>query len=399
MLISNQIGSSHVEAMEMILGFIESFDVHKLLYAITEKRFDEDDIISLTFDIRDYNLKLERQKKYLFDYTGTCNKEYALEDNNLVDLSARLSHRMRSGISGIKKVVKSFCKRSYQKLRPGQKEPQAIERSLVATEAYMRDLFGLESYPNCVKELFTEMIMFFTNVNKCLEEARRSLAEEKQIRGDKRRTLELLQQACEKCRQQQEFLYDAIKNDPAVKAALLKTNDLQPNSDNPVLNAWVHSADDEGTFASNYYHKCSPKDISKITFYKTFSEAEGDSDLIACMTLFNCNAEKAKCINYAISHFDSLLPDKCKRNKIPAVSLYLFMRWCSSGIGYESFLNYFNKCYIESGGQLETIGKSALSGASREEKTFSNKFQKNKRLMQIKLDSMFQKQKLNLLIK
>lgn len=361
---SDKIGHSHLEEMKKILDFIDSFNVHKLLYAIGEKNLDEDDIVSITLDLRDYNVKLLRQKTYLFNYTATCNREYALDDNNLVDSSARLSHRMRSGISGIKKTVKAFCKKSRQRLRPGQKEPQAIDRSLIATEAYMKDLFGLESYPDCVKVLFSEMIGFFNNMNECLEEARRSLSEEKEIRGDKRRCLDLLQQACEKCRPQQEFLFEAMKNDPALKSAMLRANDLRPGSDNPVLNAWVKSEGDKETFASDYYHNCSPKDVSKITFYKTVSEAEGDQSLVSCMTVFNCDAVKAKQINYVISRFDCLLPEMCKKNKIPATPLVLFKQWCSKVIGYESFLNYFNKHYKEAGGIWETIGKSALSGAA-----------------------------------
>lgn len=385
MRISNHIGSSHVEAMEKILAFIEAFDVHKLLYAISEKSLDEDEIAGLTLDIREQNLKLERQKKHLFNYTETCNREYALEDNRLVDSSARLSHKMRSGISGIKKMVKAFCRKSRRKLLPDQKEPQAIDKSLLASEEYMRDLFGLESYPDCVRELFVAMATFFNNMNECLVEARRSLSEEKEIRGDQRRCLDLLERACEKSKRQQEFLFEAMKNDPTAQAALLNSRQLQPGDENPVLKAWVNSVNDKGAFASFYYHNCSPKDVSKITFYKTVTEAEGDPNLLACMTFFDCDKEKARRINLAIKRFDSLLPETCKRNKIPAIHLFIFMKWCSESIGYESFLKYFNKRYKEAGGCWETIGKQALSGASSKSATSDRNFEAAKRTMLIKL--------------
>ena len=387
MTTSDKIGSSHVEAMEKILKFIETFDVHKLLYAITEKSLDEGDIKSITFDIREWNLKLEREKTYLFDYTKTCNKEYALRDNKLVDSSARMSRKMRSGISGIKKVVKRFCKKSRQKLRPGQKEPQAIDRTLLAAEQYMRDLFGLESYPSCVKELFLEMIGFFSNMDACLQEATRSLSEEKEIREDERRCLELLRQACERCRQTQQFLIEAMEKDPSLKAACQKSAQLQPSNENPVLKAYVCSEDDKEKFASDFYHNCSPEDVSKIALYRTMSEADGDRDLMASMAIFGCDKEKARHINLAISRFDSLLPERCKRGKVPAIHLYVFMRWCSEGIGYETFLGYFNRRYKEAGGQLEPIGKSALSGAARKEYT-DEKFAKIKRTILIKLERM-----------
>lgn len=387
MKISKQIGSSHVEEMEKILSFIEAFDVHKLLYAISEKSLDEDAIVALSLDIREQNVKLERQKKYLFSYTRTCNKKYALEDNKLVDSSARLSHKMRSGISGIKKTVMAFYKKSRRKHFPGGKEPQAIDKSLIATEEYMRDLFGLGSYPDCVKELFRDMVSFFNNMNECLVEARRSLSEEKEIREDQRRCLDLLETACEMCKKQQEFLYDTMKSDPAAQAALLNSKLLQPGDENPVLKAWVNSPDDRGTFASDYFHNCSPKDVSKIAFYETITEAEGDPNLIACMTLFGCGKEKARRINLAIECFDSLLPETCKRNKIPAIHLFVFMKWCSEGIGYETFLNYFNKRYKEAGGHWGTIGKSAISGVAQKAYRDAN-FDNVKRTMLIKLEKI-----------
>lgn len=361
---SDKIGNSHVEEMEKILYFITSFNVHKLFYAISERHLDEDAIDNIRVNIQEQNARLERQKIYLFNYTKTCNREYALDDNKLVDSSARLSHKMRSGVRGIKNVLKSFTKKSRRPLRDGG-EAQAIDRSLIATENYMRDLFGLESYPACVKLLFQEMVSFYNNMNDCLHEAQRSLSEEKETRNDRQRCVELLEQACEKARHSMGFLLDAMEKDPDLKNVMTRTPDFQPTDNNPVLKAYVASSGDRrngGEFASKYYHNCSPNDVHKITFYQTVREAEGDADLIACMSIFNCNRERARCINYAISHFDEMLPEQCKRGQIPAVALAVLMRWCSTIIGYDAFLKYFSKRYLESGGKWAVIGKSALSG-------------------------------------
>ena len=68
MRISRQIGNSHIEQMNLILEFILTFDVNKLLYAINGKQLNEDEIRSLTLDISEQNLKLEQQKNYLFNF-------------------------------------------------------------------------------------------------------------------------------------------------------------------------------------------------------------------------------------------------------------------------------------------------------------------------------------------
>ena len=106
---SPHIGNSHLEQMNLILKFILAFDVFNLLYAINGKHLDEDEIISLTNDIREYHVKLKRQKQYLFNFCKTFPKEFAHEDNNLVDSSVKVSWRMRSGSAGVKKIFKKFC--------------------------------------------------------------------------------------------------------------------------------------------------------------------------------------------------------------------------------------------------------------------------------------------------
>ena len=107
---SPHIGNSHLEQMNLIYEFICHFDVPNLLYAINGKRLDEEQIISLTDDIKEYNVKLSRQKEYLFKFCKKFPDEFAHEDNNLVDNSVKVSWRMRSGSAGVKKVFKRFCK-------------------------------------------------------------------------------------------------------------------------------------------------------------------------------------------------------------------------------------------------------------------------------------------------
>lgn len=392
MITSDKIGNSHVEAMNKILSFITSFDVHRLLYAISMKRLDEDAIRSITLDINEQNVRLERQKEYLFKFGRTFNQEFTTDDNKCFDTSARFAFRMRSGIKGIKNQLRSFSRRSRQKLRPGQEPPQAIDRSLISGEAYMQDLFGLESYPDCVKELFDVMIRFHENMMDCLDESLRRLSEEKATRQDNHRCLELLKQACEKCRKNQTIFVNALNSDPAIKAAFLNSDEFKPNDKNPVLKEWCKNRGNKGKFASVFFHNCTTGDVNKIKFYETMTEAEGDTDLIECMTIFSCDIEKAKHINLAIRRFDNLLPKKCKRNQIPSIHLHVFMRWCSEGVGYESFLNYFTKHYEEAGGKKEAIGKSALSGASRECAKSAKKYETVKKEMVDKLDKLYEEE-------
>lgn len=363
MHISRQIGNSHVEQMELIADFIDNFDVYRLLYAINGKQLDEDQIISLTNDINEYNAKLSRQKQYLFKYCKTFPKEFAHEDNSLVDSSVKVSWRMRSGSAGIKKVFKRFCKVSRKQLPTGVPDYQAHERSLINTDNYILDLYGLSSYPSCVKDLFKSMYEFYTNMNECIEEGMRALKEEKITRGDAKKCLEILVDSCEKSKKNQRLLIEAIMSDPEMKKAVMSNKKISGDDENPVLKAYKKDTSSKEQFAQKYYHNCSPKDVDRITIYEVNSAADDNPNMSFAKMVFGDDAERILKINYVIEHFDDLLPEKCKRDKVPALELFFFYEWCKPIVGYESFLRYFDKYYKEHGGRWGTIGKSALGGA------------------------------------
>ncbi len=384
---SPKIGNSHLEQMNLIYEFICHFDVYNLLYAINGKQLDEEQIVSLTNDINDYNAKLSRQKQYLFKYCKTFPKVFAHEDNNLVDSSVKVSWRMRSGSACVKKVFKKFCKVSRKQLPEGVPEHQAHEVSLISAKNYVLDMFGLSSYPQCVKELFLVMFDFYTNMNECIEEGMRALKEEKVTKGDAKKYLDILIKSCEKSKKNQQVLIEAIMTDPEMKKAVMRNKTLSGEDENPVLKAYKNNASNKEHFAQKYYHNCSPMDVDRITIYEVNSEADEDPIMSFAKVVFGDDEVKILKINYLIENFDKLLPTECKRDKIHAMNLYFFFEWSKPIVGVESFLKYFDKYYKEHGGQWELIGKSAITGARTKHsqcKDGSTQKLKDKMLEQIK---------------
>lgn len=378
---SRQIGSSHLEEMELILDFVEGFDVDRLLYAINGKHFDEDEITSLTLDIREQNGKLSRQKLHLFSFGKTFNKEWTTDDNECFDSSLKVSRKISSGTKGVRDVIMRFCRVRRKKSLPNHEPQQAINVSMISTPHYMADLFGMESYPDCVIELFRAMLEFYGTLDECIHEAIRVLDEEKAVDSNDRKKLELFIEACDKSIKGQPHIIEAVMGNESLKNEILNDSSLSSDAQNPVLKEWRKTND--ANVSSRYFHRCSTKEVHKIALQKALQEADGEPELASCMTLFGCDKAKAKQINEAIARFDSFLPAKCKRGKIPAVHLFIFMKWCSLSIGYNSFLNYFNKRYK---GKWETISRSAMSNVTQ-----SSQFDTVKKEMHKKLAEMFPK--------
>ena len=177
-----------------------------------------------------------------------------------------------------------------------------------------------------------------------------------------------------------------MESSPELKEMIIRTQGLMPVKEDSVINDWKNceaTEEGQGRFASHYFHNCTLDDVGRITLYRTIAEADGDADVFECMTLFRCDRGKALCINRAIGSFDTLLPQKCKRNKIPATQLFVFMKWCSGSIGYNTFLGYFNKHYKGLHGIISS--PSALAGAAKKLQKTSDVYKD----MMEKLQKMF----------
>lgn len=360
---TNKIGNSHEEEMSLILEFILDFDVNRLLYAINGKQMREEDIISITIDIQEYYAKLSRQKVYLFRFGQTFNQRFTTEDNKCFDTSLKTSRRMRSGFTGIKKAIfKPFVKVSRKRLPDGTPNPSIKDRSMISTANYCADLYGLSSYPNSVKDLFRVMLQFYEIVDECIAECMRILKEEKELKADGIRCLDLLIEACEKSKKNQLHIIEAIESDPCFREAVKNSPIITGDENNPVLTAFKKNSMSKG-FAQAFIHNCTFADVGKITLYQRINEADIDPMLMLAHTVFGNDDDKIKRINYIINHFDELLPTVCKRSTIPAYYLFVFMEWCGNIIGVDSFLKYFKKYYQSHGGKWKVVGKSAINSA------------------------------------
>ena len=383
--ISREIGHSTMEMFELILEFVRNFNVDRLLFAIKMKRCGEDDIESITLDVRTQHLRLEKQKAYLDKISPTFNKEYAHYDNKCFDTSVKMARKIRSGTAGVKNVFKRFCKK-ITRTSADNPNPQAHEQSMICTAHYICDMFGISNYPPCVKTLFEEMLKFYGDLDECIDGCMTVIEGEKIQRADKEGCLAMLTDAKEKSRKAQIHIIEEMENNPELKEAIIKSKGFSKET-NPVLKAY-REAEDKEAFAAEYYHNCTPRDINVMSLSDAALEANDDPEMLYALTLFDGDKQHVLHVNYAIEHFDDLLPEKCKRGKIPAMHLYFFMKWCKPSVGTQSFLKYFDKRYKKHDGKWETIGYSAISGANTKETKNKKESEKIKKDMMERLDEM-----------
>jgi len=374
--------------MKLICNFICKFDVDHLLYAINSKHLDESVILSLKYDVEEHHVKLQRQRDlYLEPFCKKHPKDFTNEGNGEADTTSKLTWRMRSGAAGVKKALKRFSKKSHKPLPPGVTERQAHEVSLINQPNYYSDLYGLSSYPQCVKDLFLVMFEFYQTVESCCEMSIDCLKEVEHTRSDARRCLALLKNALEQSEQHQRTLIAAMMSDEELRKVVVKNKTLYGDESNPVLKDYKRSAGNMEEFAQRRYKNCTRGDVVNITLRSALAEAEEKPVEAFAAIVFGNDHEHIRRVNCVIEHFDELLPEKCKRSKIPAASLYYFYLWSQSTKGMSTFLSYFNRRYLKCGGKWETIGKSALTGAQKKYSP-SGASGKEKRKMDYKIEKL-----------
>lgn len=358
---SPHIGNTPLEMMNLILEFVKNFEVDRLLYAINGKHLDEQDIIGIKIDIAEYNAKLERGKTHLYKFGETFNKRFTTENNKCFDTAVKVTRKIRSGTACVKKIFMRFCKPTRKPLP----NSQAYKRSMINTPNYIADLFGLESYPQCVVDLFSVMLVFYGNLDDCIAECMRQMSQEKETRKNRKLLVKLLDEAIEKSQQQQAHIILAMDKNPKLREELMKDDSLSSDKLNPVLKDY-RECRKKGcmeVFAQKYFHNCLTMDVDKIALDISKIDYEEDPEMAMAMAVLGNDKEHIARINYAIDHFDQLLPAQCKRGKIPAMSLFFFMQWCKPVTGVNSFLTYFNKRYKAANGRWGTLGNSAINGA------------------------------------
>lgn len=367
MRISRNIGHSPLEQLMLISDFIDKFDSAQLLHAIEKKRFDQDDIISITEDIKIQNSKLCKQKISLNRMSISYNKKFATDNNGVFDTARKTSLKIKSGIKGIKDIFKNFTPRVNKRQANGPQEGQAILHSAISSSVYQLELFGFDSYPDCVKVLLKEMLNFFNNLNDCLRICREVIDEERDLKKDGKRCLDLFMKACEKALERQQYIIDALNNDPALLKAMMNNDEITGDSENGILRKYHQHKDDETRFAQNYMHCFCPVEINKLMVNKGI-EAACSGDITPNEELLFGHNKKSHImdIRYVIENFDILIANvKCKRNYIPARELLVFMNWCGTNGTQNLFCTYFTKLYVAANGKWNVPGASALSGKNK----------------------------------
>ena len=344
------------QGMETILTSMSKFEKDRFLYALKYKHYDQNKLELMAQQVADYRKKLEEEHKRLLEFAGVFNHRFVTDNNKCFQTALMLLNKLRSGISEVKRIYLMFCPRWNRKNFPNPSINNQIrsvfDYSIFSIDSIQYSLFELDEYPPCVQGLYNELSKFFSQLNLSLLLCISVLEDEEKIRKDQKYCNFLYE----------EFKEKVIKEMMDVIMLLPMEAEIFQEEHNPAIASLKKYSDTEA-WAPHGFHNYSKKDVRNLVI-KEVQEAEKNGNISKeQIALFGNNSERIAKIDNIILHFDDLMPDGFKREKLNAETIAMFMRWC--GVTKEKhFIAYFNKVYKRNPSrQYETVKEGAVNTA------------------------------------
>ena len=129
-----------------IIKAVESFNVGGFLESLRKRNLSTYEIDQLADEVKEYQLKMNREVKALAKFSETFLSSYATENNRCYETTEKMFDRIRSTISGARKVLRKTCPRRMHRQPEGRDRPLFYLRSTLTIGTHTGDLFGIESF-------------------------------------------------------------------------------------------------------------------------------------------------------------------------------------------------------------------------------------------------------------
>lgn len=336
------------ESLSHLIDVAALFEENRYLEAVRQKRLNEYQILQLTEDVKLWHSRMRKESIRLAAFSERFPEDFATDDNMCFQNAFDLLNRVRSTISGSRKVFRRFCRRVMKTPSNPEASHSVYDRSLLGAHVVSRDIFGMKSYDENVHVLYDEMAAFFTTLVLTLSLCHRMIQDEALIRSDAKRCLAIYK----KCRE--EILASArlFAKTFNVRVETISESELIQRR---------RKAKSMDEYAQHGYHRINKEEFLTIVAYEVISEGNRNGLTDAEALLFGTHVDKALRVRQVISRFNELTDSQ---KKIDGKLLVEFIKWCGVKPDHEHKLyDHFRDEYK---GGLHVVGWTQVFGKRKE---------------------------------
>jgi len=329
-----------------IIQAAESFNAGGFLESLRKRNLSTYEIDQLTDEVREYQLKMNREVKALVKFSENFLDNYATENNRCYETAEQLFNRIRSTISAARKVLRKTCPRRMHRQPEGKERPLFYLRSTLTVGTHTGDLFGIESFELSVQALYSDMTTFFVTVINTLALCHRMIVSEREIREGPRRCMEIYNDTCAK-----------LMNEVRQMSRWLE--EVKQLPDNPLLKR-KRQARSEKAFVRENYHQYTPAELKQMLMVELVKKGHEDGLTDEEALLWPNDHQQALRVRKVIPLFDQLDAEGLK-GKMDSGIVIEFLKWCKVESKLEKRLyQYFCQAYKANGGRLQMLGWSSV---------------------------------------
>jgi hypothetical protein len=329
-----------------LISAAEQFSEERFLEGIKMKRYDVYDIKQTTIWVQEHQQMLNREYRALIKFSESFISNYATDNNKCFDTAYRLFNKIRSTISATSKIFKKMCPKIRKQQPVGVEKPLAIERSILSHAHYSPDLFGIETYDNCVKELYNGLETFFTTIIATLLLCREMINKEREVKKD----YGLCNSIYKEC-------YNKAMSSLKDFGSIFQGTEILPSCE---LQNRKNKAKKFSDFVCENYHKYDTQAFKIFILTEIVKNAQNEGLTEIEALLWPDNHSKAIEVRKVIKQFDDIPGIIGQKNKLSSHSIVEFIKWCKVEKSKEKklYVEYFCENYK---GRNELLGWTAIN--------------------------------------
>lgn len=319
------------DGLEQLIEAAKLFEENHYLDAIRQKRLKEYDILSLTEDVKIWHGRMRKESLRLAAFSETFLEQFATDDNKCFHEAYDLFSKIRSTISGSRKVFRKFCRRVMRNPINPAVSNSLLSRTLLSSHAVSQDIFGIASYDDKVQTLYEQLKNFFSTLIVTLSLCHRMICDEAAIKKDGTRCLEIYQN----CRRE------------VLESARLFAKTFNISTQQISKEEYIErrkKAKSLKEYAQDNYHKRNKAEFINLVTFEVITEGNSHGLTDTESMLWPDNPEKVKQVRYAITRLDDMV--ESNKKNIDGKLVLEFIKWSGVNEKHERKLyNYLNDNY------------------------------------------------------
>lgn len=352
----NTIVDNNQDTLEEIVRVMEGLSEDRFIEGIALKHHDRFEIQQTADMIKEYQCRINREARALVRFSEDFIRQFATDNNKCYETAEKLFTKIRSTLACLLKIFKKTT--PYHRGKKGvyvvSKQP-LYKKSKLSEKQIQQDLFGLKSFPDSARDLYSALDTLFSTSTAMLTLCHQIIEKEKQTREDPVLLRKIYNDTCNEL----------------MKSFSVFRDFISPNQELPE-NAMVEcrkKAKTENEFLRNEYHRHDRKEMTTFLIIDNVRQARSNGLTEVEAKFWPKNTHKALVVRKVIDNFDLVHGVEGQKGKLSPHVVLEFLKWCDVQECMEKRL--FQELFLpkyQATGKLKVLGWSRISDIRKERK-------------------------------